>query len=95
LRSGPANDRVLSADLQPLPRPKEAGTRAEQSATPDGVRPDEGLSALKREFAFLKDPPNHPLQQAIHDLHKAFKNFFEGRAGFPKFRRKGENDSFR
>ena len=39
------------------------------------------LTALKREFPFLKEPPNHPLQQAIQDLHKAFKNFFEGRAG--------------
>ena len=53
------------------------------------------LTALRREFPFLKDPPNHPLQQAIHDLHKAFKNFFEGRAGFPKFRRKGQHDGFR
>jgi putative transposase len=53
------------------------------------------LTALKDEYSFLKEPPNHPLQQAIHDLHKAFANFFEGRAGFPKFRRKGENDSFR
>jgi putative transposase len=53
------------------------------------------LTSLKREFPFLKEPPNHPLQQAIHDLHKAFKNFYEGRAGFPRFRRKGEHDSFR
>jgi putative transposase len=53
------------------------------------------LTALKDEFSFLKEPPNHPLQQAIHDLHKAFANFFEGRARFPRFRRKGENDSFR
>ena len=29
------------------------------------------------------------------DLHKAFKNFFEGRAGFPTLRKKGGNDSFR
>ncbi|MGY3494389.1 RNA-guided endonuclease InsQ/TnpB family protein [Bradyrhizobium sp. USDA 4502] len=29
------------------------------------------------------------------DLHKAFANFFGGRAGFPTFRRKGQNDSFR
>lgn len=29
------------------------------------------------------------------DLHKAFTNFFEGRAGSPAFRRKGQNDSFR
>lgn len=37
------------------------------------------LTALKCEFELLKEAPNHPLQQAIHDLHKAFKNFFEGR----------------
>jgi transposase len=35
----------------------------------------------------------HPLVQSVMDLHKAFKNFFEGRAGFPKFRRKGETDA--
>ena len=29
------------------------------------------------------------------DLHKAFTNFFEGRARFPTFRREGQNDSFR
>lgn len=55
----------------------------------------EELIALKREFPFVKEPPSQTLQQAIHDLHKAFKNFFEGRAGFPAFRRKGQNDSFR
>jgi putative transposase len=53
------------------------------------------LTALKREFEFLREVPHHPLMQSILDLHKAFKNFFEGRAGFPKFRRKGENDAFR
>ncbi len=55
----------------------------------------EELIALKREFPFVNEPPSQTLQQAIHDLHKAFKNFFEGRAGFPAFRRKGQNDSFR
>jgi hypothetical protein len=52
-------------------------------------------TSLKREFLFLKEPPSQTLQQAIHDLHKAFKNFFEGRAGFPTFRKKGRNDAFR
>src|ERR1700692_1079683 len=28
-------------------------------------------------------------------MHKAFKNLFEGRAGFPTFRKKGQNDAFR
>ena len=35
------------------------------------------------------------LQQALKDLDRAYRNFFEKRAGFPKFRKKGENDAFR
>jgi putative transposase len=53
------------------------------------------LPELKREFDFLKEAPANSLQQTILDLHKAFKNFFEGRAGFPQFRKKGQNDAFR
>ena len=39
--------------------------------------------------------PHHPLQQAVYDLHAGFKNMFEGRAGYPTFRKKGRNDAFR
>ena len=53
------------------------------------------LKDLKREVEWLKDVPHHPLQQAIRDLQRAFTNFFEGRARYPTFRRKGENESFR
>src|ERR1700684_2682962 len=41
------------------------------------------LTALKCDAQFLRDVPHHPLVQSVMDLHKAFKNFFEGRAGFP------------
>ncbi|MDN5348466.1 MAG: putative transposase [Clostridia bacterium] len=34
-------------------------------------------------------------QEALRDLDRAFKNFFEGRAAFPKFKKKGVHDSFR
>ena len=51
------------------------------------------LTALKCDAEFLREIPHHPLVQSVMDLHKAFKNFFEGRAGFPKFRRKGETDA--
>ena len=34
-------------------------------------------------------------QEALRDLDKAFKNFFEGRTNFPKFKKKGVRDSFR
>jgi putative transposase len=53
------------------------------------------LPELKRQFEFLKEAPANSLQQVILDLHKGFKNFFEGRAGFPRFRKKGQNDAFR
>ena len=53
------------------------------------------LPALKVEVPWLREVPNHPLQQAVIDLDRAFKNFFEGRANYPKFRRRGDRDSFR
>lgn len=40
------------------------------------------------EHDWLKDVDAHPLQQALRDLDKAFKNFFEGRAKYPKYKQK-------
>jgi hypothetical protein len=45
------------------------------------------------EASWLRDVPNHPLQQAVIDLDKAFRNFFEGRARYPQSRRRGNPDS--
>lgn len=47
------------------------------------------------ETPWLKDAPVHPLQHALKDLEKAFKNFFEKRTDFPCFKKKGRSDSFR
>ena len=44
---------------------------------------------------WLKNAPYHPLQHALKDLEKAYKNFFAKRADFPRFKRKGSGDSFR
>ena len=44
---------------------------------------------------WLKDAPCHPLQHALKDLDKAYKNFFAKRADFPRFKKKGSGDSFR
>jgi len=48
-----------------------------------------------QETPWLKDAPCHPLQQALKDLEKAYKNFFSKRASFPRFKRKGTGDAFR
>lgn len=47
------------------------------------------------ETPWLKGAPVHPLQHALKDLERAYKNFFAKRAGFPRFKRKGGGDSFR
>ena len=44
---------------------------------------------------WLKEAPCHPLQHALKDLEKAYKNFFAKRADFPRFKKKGMGDSFR
>ena len=53
------------------------------------------LKSWRTELPWLKDVPFHALQQALKDLDRAFKNFFEGRADFPTFKKKGRSDSFR
>ena len=47
------------------------------------------------ETPWLKDAPCHPLQHALKDLEKAYKDFFARRAEFPRFKRKGSGDAFR
>ena len=47
------------------------------------------------ETPWLRDAPVHPLQQALKDLERAYKNFFANRAGFPRFKKKGQRDRFR
>ena len=45
--------------------------------------------------AWLAEAPIHPLQQKLKDLERAYSNFFAKRADFPRFKKKGQGDSFR
>lgn len=47
------------------------------------------------ETVWLADAPVHPLQQTLKDLERAYTNFFAKRADFPRFKKKGQSDSFR
>jgi putative transposase len=47
------------------------------------------------ETPWLKDAPTHPLQQVLKDLERAYANFFAKRADFPRFKKKGQSESFR
>lgn len=45
--------------------------------------------------AWLKETPSQPLQQSLKDLERSYKNFFQKRAAFPRFKKRGKSDSFR
>jgi putative transposase len=47
------------------------------------------------DTVWLADAPVHPLQQSLRDLARAYANFFARRAAFPRFKKKGQRDSFR
>jgi putative transposase len=47
------------------------------------------------ESTWLSDSPSQTLQQALKDLDRAYQNFFAKRADFPRFKKKGQGDSFR
>ena len=65
-----------------LPRPSQAALRRQ-------------LNALKRErFPWMLEVTKNAPQMAIIQLGEAFRNFFAGRAKYPKFRRKGVHDRF-
>jgi putative transposase len=53
------------------------------------------LPGWKKEHPFLSDVPAQALQQALKNLERAYTNFFEKRADFPKFKKKGQRESFR
>jgi putative transposase len=46
------------------------------------------LPALKEAFPWLKEVSSVPVQQSLRNLDRAFKNFFEGRAKYPTFKKK-------
>lgn len=53
------------------------------------------LPEFKHEFEYLRESPSQTLQQVTKDLERAFRNFFEKRADFPIFKKKGRHSSFR
>src|SRR3990172_4679577 len=50
---------------------------------------------LKADHPWLKEADSQAMQQAIKDLDRAYKNFFDGRTDYPTFRRKFDQQSIR
>jgi putative transposase len=53
------------------------------------------LIALKQEYPFLAEVHSQPLQQTLKDLDRALKEGLSQAKGFPKFKKRGKQDSFR
>lgn len=51
------------------------------------------LPALKKEFNYIAECPSQSLQHVLINLDTAYKNFFKGRAKFPKFKNKFNKQS--
>jgi IS605 OrfB family transposase len=49
----------------------------------------------EKDILWLKESPAQLLQSALKDLDRSYKNFFEKRAAYPKFKKKSSNNSFR
>ena len=65
-----------------LPKPNEGALRRQ-------------LNTIKRtQFPWMLEVTKNAPQMAIMQLGRAFQNFFEKRARYPRFRRKGTNDRF-
>lgn len=66
-----------------------------------GEKPSESqlrkqLNSLKKtEFPWMLDVTKVAPQQALKNLGTAFQRFFKGQGKYPKFKKKGINDSFR
>ncbi len=51
------------------------------------------LPDLKKHYPWLAEVSSVPLQQALRQLERAFVNFFEGRAHYPTFKKKQNEQS--
>ncbi len=47
------------------------------------------------ETQWLCETHSQPLQQTLKYLERGYQNFFAKRADFPRFKKKGQSDSFR
>ena len=53
------------------------------------------LLKIYTDYEWLKDVDSTLLRTTLEDLDKAFTNFFEKRACYPKFKNKNHHDTYR
>ena len=68
---------------------KQTGKGLSYSAT------TKALPGMKKTLEWLKQADSQVLQQKLKDLDRAYTNFFQGRAAYPRFKSKYDNQSIR
>src|SRR5699024_6521590 len=78
-----------------LERRTKAYRRRGESVSGNDV--SRALTGLKRtsRYCWLVEIPVTVLSQKLRDQDQAFANFFAGRARYPRFRKRGHNESVR
>lgn len=73
------------------------GLIQEKQSKPNAMQLHRELNVEKKgQFAFMYEVSKCAMQESLRDLQAAFKNFFEKRAGFPKFKSRNKGiGSFR
>ncbi|MHA2169949.1 MAG: RNA-guided endonuclease InsQ/TnpB family protein [Candidatus Kariarchaeaceae archaeon] len=62
----------------------------------NSIKQHKELNKLKRtQFPWMYEVSKCAPQEALRDLDRAFENFYVKRTGFPNFKKKGKNESFR
>ncbi|HHW42178.1 MAG TPA: IS200/IS605 family element transposase accessory protein TnpB [Syntrophomonadaceae bacterium] len=68
----------------------------EEGKSTNAIEQHRELNRLKKtDYPWMYEVSKCAPQEALRDLDRAFRNFLEGRASFPKFKKKGIHDSFR
>ncbi len=76
-------------------------TKSGKDRFTDAMKQHKLLNSLKKtHFPWMYEVSKCAPQEALRDMHRAFQNFYRGvrseqKVGFPRFKRKGEKDSFR
>lgn len=74
---------------------KERYTQGEKKLGYSGLCKSLTEWKIQLETLWLAETPSQALRQTLKDLERAYTNFFQKRADFPRFKKKGQSDSFR
>jgi len=65
----------------------------EEKKTISGFECKHMLVDLKKEYSWLREPNSQSLQESVLNLEKAYRRFFKGLGGYPRFKKRANHQS--